>query len=67
MKAKEIRELSTDEMQVELGNLREALFRLRFRQVTENTHNDNEIRTVRRDIARVLTIMRERQSAGKKG
>jgi large subunit ribosomal protein L29 len=67
MKATEIRELSGDEMAVELANLREALFRMRFRQVTENTNNPGEVRAIRRDIARVLTVMRERQSAGQKG
>lgn len=67
MKGKEIRELSGEEMAVELANLREALFRLRFRQVTENTNNPGEVRAIRRDIARVLTVMRERQTAGQKG
>lgn len=67
MKPKEIRDLSDDEMTVELKNLREALFRLRFREVTENTNNFSEIRQLRRDIARVLTIVRERQLAARKG
>ena len=67
MKAKEIRELSEEEMAVELANLDEALFKLRFRQVTENTHNASEICAVRRDIARVLTVLRERRLAGQKG
>jgi large subunit ribosomal protein L29 len=66
MKAKEIRELSSDELVVEMKNLQEALFRLRFRQVTENTHNQNEIRALRRDIARVRTIVREREMAGQR-
>ena len=66
MKAKEIRERSGDELVVELKNLQEALFRLRFRQVTENTHNQNEMRALRRDIARVRTIVRERELAGQK-
>ena len=67
MKGKEVRELSGEEMVVELANLREALFRMRFRQVTENTNNPGEVRAIRRDIARVLTVMRERQLAGQKG
>jgi large subunit ribosomal protein L29 len=66
MKAKEIRELSDEEMAVELRNLREALFRLRFREVAESARHAPEHRLLRRDIARVLTIMRERRTAGEK-
>ena len=64
MKAGEIRELSDEELAVELKNLREGLFRLRFREVTENAQNAPEARALRKDIARVLTIMRERELAG---
>jgi len=67
MKAKDVRDLSDEEMAVELKNLREGLFRLRFRQVAENTRNAPEITGLRRDIARVLTVMRERELAAKKG
>ncbi|MHC4712337.1 MAG: 50S ribosomal protein L29 [Planctomycetota bacterium] len=63
MKAKEIRELSDEELSVELGNLEEGLLRLRVRQVTENIHNADEVRALRHDIARVMTIMRERELA----
>ena len=62
MKASEIRELSDEELAVELKNLQEGLFRLRVRQVTENVQNSGEVRALRRDIARVLTIARERES-----
>ncbi|MCD6404506.1 MAG: 50S ribosomal protein L29 [Planctomycetes bacterium] len=63
MKAAEVRELSDEELAVELQNLQEGLFRLRVRKITENIHNAGEVRSLRRDIARVLTIMRERQLA----
>jgi large subunit ribosomal protein L29 len=66
MKAKELRERSDDELVVELRNLREGLFRLRFRQVAENQHNAGERRALHRDVARVLTIMHERELAAKK-
>ena len=66
MKAKEIRERSDEEMAVELRNLREALFRLRFREVAESARHAPEHRALRRDIARVLTVMRERRAAGEK-
>jgi len=63
MKAAEVKELSDDELKVELENLQEGLFRLRFRGVTENIHNADEIRQLRKDIARVKTVMRERELA----
>jgi len=66
MKAKELRERSDEELVVELRNLREGLFRLRFRQATENTHLASERSAVRKDIARVMTLMREREIARKK-
>jgi len=65
MKAKELKERSDDELVLELRNLRENLFRLRFRQVQENQHNAGERRFLQRDVARVLTIMRERELAAK--
>ncbi len=67
MKAKEIRDLSEEEMGVELRNLREALFKLRFREVAESQKHSNEVRELRRDIARVLTIRGEMKRAGKEG
>jgi len=67
MKAKDIRDLSSEEMAVELANLEEALFRLRVRQVAENTSNAPEARKIRKDIARVRTILRERELQAQKG
>ncbi len=66
MKPREIRELSNEEMKVELKNLREGLFKLRFRQVAENTRHASEETGLRRDIARVLTVMRQRELEAKK-
>jgi len=66
MKAAELRERSDEELTVELANLREGLFRLHIREVTENTSNAGERRTLRRDIARVLTITRQRDLEAKK-
>jgi large subunit ribosomal protein L29 len=67
MKGKDLRERSNDELAVELKNLRDGLFRLRFRQVAESsTHGATEKRAIRKDIARVLTVMREREMAAKK-
>jgi len=67
MKAAEVRELSDDELRVELANLQEGLFRLRVRQVTENVQNAGEVSALRHDIARVKTIMREREMAREEG
>jgi len=60
-----LRELSDDELQTELGALREATFRLRFRAATEDISADNPMRfrTMRRNIARIETVLRERKQA----
>ncbi|RQD77435.1 MAG: 50S ribosomal protein L29 [Candidatus Syntrophonatronum acetioxidans] len=61
MKAKEIRELSDAELQAKVGELKEELFNLRFQMVTGQLENPMRIRQVRKDIARVKTIIRERE------
>jgi len=55
-----IRESETSELKEELERLREAQFRLRFRSATETIDNPLQFRTMRRNIARMLTILRER-------
>lgn len=62
MKAKEIRTQSTQELQNELTNLKEELFNLRFQHATGQLENPLRIRQVRKDYARVKTILRERES-----
>jgi large subunit ribosomal protein L29 len=64
MKAKEIRERSDDELRKALGDLEEQLFKLRFQKSTGQIENPIKIREVRKDIARVLTVMGERQTEG---
>jgi len=61
MKAKELREKTDEELRQELDKLREGLFKLRFRKVTDVVENPSEFRRLRRDRARVLTLLRERQ------
>ncbi|HEV8382100.1 MAG TPA: 50S ribosomal protein L29 [Gemmatimonadales bacterium] len=56
----DLRQLKTDELQHKLGVLREERFRLRFRTGTEALPNPLQFRTIRRDIARIETILRER-------
>ena len=64
MKASEIRDLRLDERQEKLEILQRQLFDLRGQAVTENLENRHAIRNVRRDIARIKTIMNEDQSKG---
>jgi len=60
MKTEEIRKLSVDEMQVKLSDMREELMKLRFQQVTGQLTDTSHLRLLRRDIARVETLLNER-------
>ena len=60
MKANELRELSVDELGQKLAELQEERFRLRFRSATESIENPIRFRMIRRDIARIQTVLRER-------
>jgi large subunit ribosomal protein L29 len=64
MKPGDIRELTTDEITQRIGQLQEEMFRLRFRSATMELENPMLMRNIRRDIARLNTILRERQMAG---
>ena len=59
----DLRQLKTEELEQKLAVLREERFRLRFRSGTETIANPLQFRTIRRDIARVATILRERRQA----
>lgn len=59
MKAQHYREISHDELESELGELERHLFDLRSQAVTEKLENSKAVINVRRDIARIKTIMRE--------
>ena len=63
MKAKEIRERSDDELRKALGDLEEQLFKLRFQKSTGQIENPQKIREVRKDIARVQTVLNEHRFA----
>jgi large subunit ribosomal protein L29 len=60
MNATDLRELSVDELNAKLAELKEERFRLRFRSATESIDNPMQFRTLRRDIARILTVLRAR-------
>ena len=61
MKAKEIKEMTNDELVKKLESLKEELFNLRFRHATGQLENPNVISGVKKDIARVKTVIRERE------
>ena len=61
MKAKEIKEMTNDELVAKLASLKEELFNLRFRLATGQLENPNVISGVKKDIARVKTVLRERE------
>ncbi|HEX4573964.1 MAG TPA: 50S ribosomal protein L29 [Gemmatimonadales bacterium] len=61
-KPEQLRELKTEELEQKLAVLTEERFRLKFRRGTEAIPNPLQFRTIRRDIARIRTILRERQA-----
>lgn len=61
MKASEIREKSQTELQEELHELKSELFKLRFQLATNQLENPMKLKEVKRSIARIKTIMRERE------
>jgi len=63
MKAQQYREMSQDELESTLQDLQRHLFDLRAQAVTETLENSKAMRNVRRDIARVKTILREKVKA----
>lgn len=61
MKVKEIRELSTEEINKKLVEAKEELFNLRFQQATGNLEKPSRIRKLRHTVARYKTVLRERE------
>jgi large subunit ribosomal protein L29 len=64
MRANDIRELSVAEIQSRIGELEEERFRLNFRAATEPLDDPLRLRWIRKDIARLKTILRERELEG---
>ncbi len=62
MKADEIRKLSTSEMHKKLQGFRQELFNLRFQHSTGQLENTQRLPQVKKDIARILTILNEKQA-----
>jgi large subunit ribosomal protein L29 len=61
MRAEEIRELTVDDIRQRVAELEEERFRLRFRSATEPLENPLRLRTIRKDIARLKTVLSERE------
>jgi large subunit ribosomal protein L29 len=61
MKAKEIREMTQQELTEQLKSIKEELFNLRFQQVTGQLENPMRIKEIKKDYARVKTILRQRE------
>ena len=64
MKASKVREMSTAELEKELLEMKGELFKLRFQLATNRLENPMRISQVRKDIARIKTILRERELQG---
>ena len=61
MKANDIRKKTNEELAVELNQLKSDLFKLRFQYATNQLENPMKMKSVKKDIARVKTIIRERE------
>jgi large subunit ribosomal protein L29 len=60
LKAKDLRELTDEELEAKLGESRKHLFHIRFQSATGALENSAQLRSAKRDIARILTIQLER-------
>ncbi len=61
MKTSELREMTTAELETKLQNLKEELFNLRFQLAINQLDNPMRIKAVKKDIARVQTVMRQNE------
>ncbi len=64
MKPDEIREMSVEDLKAKIDELTRERFNLRFRSATESIENPMRFRSLRRDIARMQTILREKEANG---
>jgi len=64
LKAEQLREKTVDDLRQQEGTLREQLFKLRFQKATGQGENPQKIGFVKKDLARVLTVIREKTAAG---
>ena len=64
MKINEIRDLTTEELQLKITELKKELFSQRFALATNNLENPMKISAIKKDIAKVMTVIREREIKG---
>ncbi len=62
MKANEIKDMTADELNVKLAELKEELFNLRFQHAVNQLENPKRLQAVKKDIARVKTFIRKQES-----
>ncbi len=62
MKMEELRKLSTEELNTKIKESKEELFNLRFQQATGNLEKPTRLRDLRKQVARMKTIIREREN-----
>ncbi|MGE5216698.1 MAG: 50S ribosomal protein L29 [Chloroflexota bacterium] len=67
MEAKELREISAEDLAQKQASLREEMGHLKLQRATGRLENPMKLRQVKKDLARVLTILRERALQGRKG
>ena len=67
MKASEIRDLSVEQIRTKISDSRDEMMKLRFQQVTGQLTDFSRIRILRRDIARLETILHQSEHAAEKG
>jgi large subunit ribosomal protein L29 len=67
MKVEEVRKLAAEEIRTKLTDSRDELMKLRFQQVTGQLTDSSHLRTLRRNIARMETILRETEHAAVEG
>ena len=67
MKINKIRELSSPDLEKELGELKQELFKLKFSLATNGLDNPMKIKEVKKDIAKINTVLTERKIAESKG
>ena len=64
VKARELRDKTKDELRAQEATLREQIFKLRFQKATGQAENPQKIWLVRKHLARILTVLREKSVAG---
>ncbi len=62
MKASEIRNMTTEQLEAKLKELKDELFRLRFQNAIRQLDNPHKISDVKKDIARVMTVLQEKNA-----